>query len=505
MGTKSRDRLYGTAVRMAAQRAAEARREADKFACDAWTRRMLAFKGPAQPAPTLGDALNAGYVYLEVRCLGCDTHQNRRARHRAAPEDDAHPRAGTLLAVQGLLGGARLSAFRPALSGFAFAMRVTFAVAVALTFLQSSASAQSNLDWKSCSSDDDASEVRVIADCTELLKDENLSDDDRAKVYYNRAEANWRLTHYDAAIYDATRSIQLKPNFSDPYNRRGAAYAGKADYKSAIADETRAIEIDPNNIQAYLDRSGARLHEQDWTGAMADANKALEIDPRSIAGHLALADALGFKQYLASAFAEMDKAIAIVPTQGFQGYRFQALALERKGDYRRAIDAINHWIELSPDCAQAYSWRALPEEIVGNAAGAIKDLSKALEIEPKYRQALIDRGGVYSRRHAFDQAIADYSSAIAIRPDDLLAYRLRGLNYAYKNDFDHAIADFTKLIKLNPKDAEAYRERSAAHARKRENQAALADYNQAVEITRRLVEEDEKAFLSTHVNDQRPR
>jgi hypothetical protein len=32
-------------------------------------------KGPAQPSPTLGDALNAGYLYLEVRCLGCDTHQ----------------------------------------------------------------------------------------------------------------------------------------------------------------------------------------------------------------------------------------------------------------------------------------------------------------------------------------------------------------------------------------------------------------------------------------------
>jgi len=32
-------------------------------------------QGPAQHSPTLGDALNAGYVYLEVCCLGCDTHQ----------------------------------------------------------------------------------------------------------------------------------------------------------------------------------------------------------------------------------------------------------------------------------------------------------------------------------------------------------------------------------------------------------------------------------------------
>jgi len=28
-----------------------------------------------QPSPALGDALNAGYRYLEVKCLGCDTHQ----------------------------------------------------------------------------------------------------------------------------------------------------------------------------------------------------------------------------------------------------------------------------------------------------------------------------------------------------------------------------------------------------------------------------------------------
>jgi RNase P subunit RPR2 len=36
---------------------------------------MFGYKGPAQPSPLLGDALNAGYRYLEVRCLGCDTHQ----------------------------------------------------------------------------------------------------------------------------------------------------------------------------------------------------------------------------------------------------------------------------------------------------------------------------------------------------------------------------------------------------------------------------------------------
>jgi hypothetical protein len=75
MGTKSREYIYGSTIRASAERAAEARKEADRLACEAWNYRMLGYKGPAQPSPALGDALNAGYRYLEVRCLGCDTHQ----------------------------------------------------------------------------------------------------------------------------------------------------------------------------------------------------------------------------------------------------------------------------------------------------------------------------------------------------------------------------------------------------------------------------------------------
>ena len=45
MGTKSRKTIYGGSVRASAERAAEARKEADRLACEAWNKRMLAFKG----------------------------------------------------------------------------------------------------------------------------------------------------------------------------------------------------------------------------------------------------------------------------------------------------------------------------------------------------------------------------------------------------------------------------------------------------------------------------
>jgi len=108
MGTKSRERIYGSSVRASAERAKAARKDADRLACIAWNQRMLGFQGPAQPSPALGDALNAGYLYLEVRCLGCDTHQTVALNIVRRPTT-TDPRTGTLFALQGLLAGPWLS------------------------------------------------------------------------------------------------------------------------------------------------------------------------------------------------------------------------------------------------------------------------------------------------------------------------------------------------------------------------------------------------------------
>src|SRR5580692_1813876 len=107
MGTKSRETIYGASVRAAAERAAEVRKEADRLAVEAWNKRMLGFQGPAQPSPTLGDAINAGYRYLEVKCLGCNTHQTvaldivRRPKTTPAHELERYMRCKDCSQVRG--------------------------------------------------------------------------------------------------------------------------------------------------------------------------------------------------------------------------------------------------------------------------------------------------------------------------------------------------------------------------------------------------------------------
>jgi hypothetical protein len=84
MGTKSREVIYGSTIRYSAERAKEARKVADRLAVKAWNDRMLGYQGPAQPSPTIDDALNAGCGYLEVAVLAATRTKPWRSTSSAA-------------------------------------------------------------------------------------------------------------------------------------------------------------------------------------------------------------------------------------------------------------------------------------------------------------------------------------------------------------------------------------------------------------------------------------
>jgi hypothetical protein len=80
MSTKSREVIFGGQIRGAKiraqgarERAREAVREADRAEAAAWSIRMEGYGGPAQPSPTIGQCLNGGLGWLQVKCHRCET------------------------------------------------------------------------------------------------------------------------------------------------------------------------------------------------------------------------------------------------------------------------------------------------------------------------------------------------------------------------------------------------------------------------------------------------
>ena len=80
MGAKMRAK----GAREAAKKAA---READRAEAEAWSLQMEGYGGPAQPSPTIGQCLNGGYGYLEVKCHRCETRASLPLNAIRRPRD----------------------------------------------------------------------------------------------------------------------------------------------------------------------------------------------------------------------------------------------------------------------------------------------------------------------------------------------------------------------------------------------------------------------------------
>ncbi len=51
-------------------------RMADKLLCESWNERMWADGGPIDPSPTVDQAINGGYSWLEIECSRCRTKRD---------------------------------------------------------------------------------------------------------------------------------------------------------------------------------------------------------------------------------------------------------------------------------------------------------------------------------------------------------------------------------------------------------------------------------------------
>ncbi len=105
---------------------------------------------------------------------------------------------------------------------------------------------------------------------------EQNPDDARALAHHGE---NHRLTgHFEAALDDFNRSLDLEPNNAWAIAHRGETYYLMKRYQEAFADFNRAIELNPDYNWAIAHRGVTYrfLGESYYTKALADLDRAIE-------------------------------------------------------------------------------------------------------------------------------------------------------------------------------------------------------------------------------------
>jgi len=105
------------------------------------------------------------------------------------------------------------------------------------------------------------------------------------EAYEKRGVLYFFQEKFDNVIQDFQTYIKLSPPKAEAFRMLGMGYLKNGDLQLAIYNFTRAIEIDSNHASAYSNRAEAHFLNGNYDRTILDSTKAIELggDPRDIA------------------------------------------------------------------------------------------------------------------------------------------------------------------------------------------------------------------------------
>ncbi|MEA5534145.1 tetratricopeptide repeat-containing serine protease family protein [Crocosphaera sp. XPORK-15E] len=300
----------------------------------------------------------------------------------------------------------------------------------------------------------------AIADATkaiELQPNYSLGYTTRAMNYWQQG------IDISAALKDINTAIQLDPDFLVNYFSRGLILSQINDHQGAIADLTKIInngrEFDPDMLkQTYFMRASNYSTLKEWNKAIADFTKIIELDPnnaehyfvRGLYRHLEGKDLQG-------ALADLTKAIALKPDSA-NAYHLRAEvygnqlkdAEKAKLDYKKAEELFTQNIQKVPNDPLNYSFRGGVRRSLGNTQGAEEDYKKAKELLAQDKSLAIEGFETIQNFRAKQKRMqAYYTQEISKAPQNFKLYFYRAIVTHELRDYQTALDDFNRSIELN--------------------------------------------------------
>jgi serine/threonine-protein kinase len=243
------------------------------------------------------------------------------------------------------------------------------------------------------------------------------------KLLYDVGRSNFLVSHYQAAITNFSKSIEIDPSSADTWYFRAICEYEIKEYTNAISDYDKAIQLNSEQSWYYIGRGRIEYKLENYSKALLDWDKAIELDPTNSVAY--------FNRGLLKVHAYQNFADGVA-------------------DYTKAIQFHN-----DPNEWDIYLKRGNAKFSLNDFEGAMADYNKTIEINPTNATAFYDRGMIMARIYTnFSAAVADFTEAIKLHndPQEEDIFVKRGDMKMQLRDFSGAVADYSKAIEMNPAD-----------------------------------------------------
>lgn len=223
---------------------------------------------------------------------------------------------------------------------------------------------------------------RTVADS--VLDREDLTDEQRANLTYQRAQCDVRLRDYPAAEEDLEKALGFKPDHMAAMMLKAEVMA---DYKTpadAVAAYTDMVKAFPDNPLVYNNRGMYLQSINRPVDALNDFNKAIQLDNKFIPAYINRGFAYQEAGDFANAEIALTQALNVDPQQPgaltMRGNARLQLGKSAEGvaDYQKAL-------EQTSKNPMSHANLGFAQFFTGDFAGAVASFKKAAEMDPKAR------------------------------------------------------------------------------------------------------------------------
>src|SRR5271168_3885202 len=224
--------------------------------------------------------------------------------------------------------------------------------------------------------------------------------------------------------------------------------------KLAIEQYEQIVKIEPDNVDDHLLLGRLYRLNNDLQKAEAELKVAVKLDPDSEEAVTTLALLYSDEGDTAHAL----QVLSAVPDSGRSAKLYAALGAtyEQRKDYRSAIDAYKHAIQLDRDNLDAI--RGLAENLLndGQIDASLDQYKVIADANPEDAQTYLRISEIYRRQGKYDEALDSLKKAQAMVPDALEVPYNVAVVYEAQARYDEAAKILQDLLKKTEKADNSY-------------------------------------------------
>ena len=242
-----------------------------------------------------------------------------------------------------------------------------------------------------------------------LKKDKKL-----IAAYLGRGTAYALQGNLTAACNDFGQAIEIEPNVSDAWKRRGQTRAALGLDTEAIQDLTKAATITPD-YECFHQRGIVYHKMHDYRKGLADFRKALDLEANN---HIT--------------------------------WNFVGLCENSLGRTREAIIAYQRAIQIDSKFKEAIANLAQAHRDAGDRDTSERVFAQAFRVDPKYVHGFHLRGLLYYGCGEIRMALADFSKGCEYDARDRNCQLMKAVCMHSLGNLSGAVAEYSALLRYEP-------------------------------------------------------